>query len=229
MAKKLPTGHWGELMNLGPEINTPYDDVFPNISPDEKILYFSSEGHTSMGGLDIFKADWDEVNRRWSSIKNLGYPINTAEDNMNFRISSTGKYGYISAFRQGGYGDLDIYRVDFNDVEPRYTVLAGKIFTVNTNQIFEEVSIEVSSDDGSFYGTYLPNPISGRYIIIVPPGNFTMIVNAEGYNEASQEIRILDKSDYRTFIEKDVILHPTDLLDELPIIDQKEHNSIIDN
>ena len=60
-------------------------------------------------------------------MQNLGYPLNTPEDNMNFRVSESGKHGYISAVRKGGYGDLDIYRVDFLEVEPRYTVISGTI------------------------------------------------------------------------------------------------------
>jgi tetratricopeptide (TPR) repeat protein len=229
-AQKLPTGHWGELENLGPEINTPYDDVFPNISPDEKTLYFSSEGHTSMGGLDIFKAEWDSKQRKWTAIKNIGYPINTPEDNMNFRVSTTGKYGYISAFRPGGYGDLDIYRVDFNEIDPRYTVIAGKIYAVNTNQIFEDVEINVhSNDDDSFFGTYLPNNVSGRYVIILPPGNYTLSLQAEGYQEVSEDFEILDKSDYRTFISQDLVLKPKDILDRLAPMEEDNASLILDN
>ncbi|MEQ8521911.1 MAG: hypothetical protein RIC15_07120, partial [Vicingaceae bacterium] len=141
VSRKLPNGHWGKLENLGPDVNTPYDEVFPSISPDEKELYFSSEGHTSMGGLDIFKAKWSKRENKWVSIKNLGYPINTAEDNMNFRVSSSGKYGYISASRPGGYGDLDIYRVNFNTVEPRYTVITGRIYAIFSRTGYPEIHI----------------------------------------------------------------------------------------
>ena len=229
MAKKLPTGAWGELMNLGPEINTAYDDVFPNISPDEKTLYFSSEGHTSMGGLDIFRAEWDDAGNRWTSIKNIGYPINTAGDDMNFRISETGKFGYISTFRQGGYGNLDIYRVNFNEVEPRYTVIAGKLYAVNTNQIFRDVQIEVSSDDASFYGTYNLNPTSGRYVIILPPGKYTVSVAADGYEEVSEDVEILDKSYYKTFIAQDLVLKPKDLLNKLPVMKDNAEAPLLDN
>lgn len=228
-ARKLPNGHWGELENLGPEINTPYDDVFPNISPDEKTLYFSSEGHTSMGGLDIFKAEWDEKERKWTSIKNLGSPVNTPEDDMNFRISSTGKYGYISAFRPGGYGDLDIYRVNFEDIDHRYSVLAGKIYAVNTNQIFEDVEVTVMSSKGEFYGSYIPNRNSGRYVIIVPPGSYLISLQAEGYEDVSFDVEILDKSDYRTFISQDLVLKPKDILNKLSPIENKLEQSLIDN
>ena len=227
VSRKLPDGHWGKLMNLGPEINTAFDEVFPSISPDEKELYFSSEGHTSMGGLDIFRAKWDEASKKWTSIKNMGYPINTAEDNMNLRMSASGKHGYISAARPGGFGDLDIYRVDFKSVEPRYTVITGKVFAVNTNQLIDNVFIEVTvpesgelyEESAVLYGQYIPNPISGKYVVILPPGHYNMNIMVEGYKEVSEEIVILDKSDYKTYIEQDLVLKPEDLLEKLPQID----------
>ena len=66
---------------------------------DEKELYFSSEGHTSMGGLDIFRAKWDKKNQKWVSIKNIGYPVNTAFDDFDLAIDSTGIYGYLVSNR----------------------------------------------------------------------------------------------------------------------------------
>ncbi|HEY4800406.1 MAG TPA: hypothetical protein VII99_15100, partial [Bacteroidia bacterium] len=90
VCRRLPNGSWGPAQNLGEEINTPYNEDFPNISPDGNLLFFSSMGHTSMGGYDIFVAKWDEKTQKFSGVKNIGYPINTPEDDMNFRISATG-------------------------------------------------------------------------------------------------------------------------------------------
>ncbi|HAW52962.1 MAG TPA: hypothetical protein DCX54_11645, partial [Flavobacteriales bacterium] len=169
----------------------------------------------------------DEASKKWTSIKNMGYPINTAEDNMNLRMSASGKHGYISAARPGGFGDLDIYRVDFKSVEPRYTVITGKVFAVNTNQLIDNVFIEVTvpesgelyEESAVLYGQYIPNPISGKYVVILPPGHYNMNIMVEGYKEVSEEIVILDKSDYKTYIEQDLVLKPEDLLEKLPQID----------
>src|SRR5690606_30051200 len=105
----------GPPQNLGPTINTPDDEDFPNISPDGKTLFFSSRGHAGMGGYDIFKSTWDADKRKFGSVENMRYPINTPDDDMNFMLSETGRYGYMSSLRADGYGDIDIYRVTFNE------------------------------------------------------------------------------------------------------------------
>ena len=109
--RKTPSGAWGTAMNLGKEINTPQNEDFPNISPDGKELYFSSTGHSSMGGYDIFKATKNEETNAWENTKNIGYPVNTPLDDYNFRASKSNRYGYISAIRDGGLGDFDNYRL----------------------------------------------------------------------------------------------------------------------
>ncbi len=127
MAYRLPNGDWGEPLNLGPQINTPYDEDYPNLSADGKTLYFASKGHNSMGGFDVFKSTWDEKNKRWNRPQNLGYPVNTTDDNYTFSAPRNGRHGYLSALRKDGVGDLDVYMVTFNDVEPEYTTYVGGV------------------------------------------------------------------------------------------------------
>lgn len=205
----LPNGEWSEPLNLGPTINTPFDEDFPNISPNGKTLYFSSRGHASMGGYDIFKAEWDETKRKFSGVSNMGYPINTPEDNMNFRVSETGKYGYISAVRKGGYGGLDIYRIDFENVDAKYTVINGKVIVKDNKKIANDMFIQVTDlETGEIYGEYAPNEQTLRYVMILPPGKFEIYIEAPGYKEIIEEIEILDKSSYKSFINKDINLEP---------------------
>ena len=114
MAKRLPTGDWGIPTNLGPTVNTQYNESYPMISHDGKTLYFCSQGHRSIGGYDIFKSVWDDKMQRWERPENVGYPINTTSDNFVFSPTEDPRVGYTSQLRAGGYGDLDIYRVIFN-------------------------------------------------------------------------------------------------------------------
>jgi tetratricopeptide (TPR) repeat protein len=211
LSRVLPNGKWGPPQNLGPNINTKYDEDFPNITSDNKTLYFSSKGHTSMGGYDIFKAKWNHIKRNWGDVKNIGYPINTPEDNMNFRASKTGRTGYISALRAHGYGDLDIYSVTFNEVDPKYTVLKGYVTANDTTQIIKDVYISVLDlQMDELYGSYMTNPITGRYIIILPPGKFNVLVEVPGFELYTEDIEIFGKSSFRSVIKKDYILKPTD-------------------
>lgn len=112
---------WGEAINLGPTINTQYDEKGVFIHPDGKTLYFSSKGHNTMGELDIFKSVWDEKKKKWSIPENLGYPINTPDSDFDFVLSASGKHAYYSAFKQDGYGEQDIYMITF--ITPKNPVL----------------------------------------------------------------------------------------------------------
>lgn len=193
---------WSEPKNAGTEINTPYDEDFPNISPDGKILYFSSKGHTSMGGYDIFKSSYDETTSVFSSAKNIGYPINTTDDDMNFRISKNGKYGYIASAKAGGQGDIDIYRVTFNEVESDYSVLIGEFTTKDNAEInYSDVFISVNNNiSNEIIGNYLPNPVNGRFVVILPPGKYKMSIEAAGFKTVTKNIQIFDKVSYQAEI-----------------------------
>ena len=211
VSTKLPNGTWGPALNLGPDINTPFNEDFPNITPDGKTLYFSSTGHTSMGGYDIFKAELDLTTQKFSNPKNVGYPINTPEDDYNFRMASNGRFGYMAALREGGMGDLDIYRVTFNDIEPQYSAVLGDIVSADSTQKlnFSDIFITVNdSKSHEIVGTYLPNQTSGRFIMILSPGMYDITIEANGFKTISEQMNILDKSSYRFEIKKDIKLKP---------------------
>jgi tetratricopeptide (TPR) repeat protein len=199
---------WSEPMNAGKEINTPYDEDFPNISPDGKILYFSSKGHTSMGGYDIFKSSFDETTNTYTSPKNIGYPINTTDDDMNFRISKNGKYGYIASAKNGGQGDFDIYRVTFNEVESDYSVVIGGISAKDGSEInYSDVFISVNDNiTKELMGNYLPNPATGRFVVILPPGKYQMLIDAPGYKSVKKNIEVFDKVSYQAEINMNIEL-----------------------
>ncbi len=209
VSRILPNGLWGPAENLGTEVNSALDEDFPNISPDGKTLYFSSKGHTSMGGYDIFKAELNEVTHKFEAVKNVGYPINTPEDDMNLRLSENGRYGYISAVRDGGLGDLDIYRVTFGDVEPQYSVLTGLIASADGVKKVNYTDVFITVTDNKtqqIYGNYIPNPSSGRYVIILPPGTYHMELEATGFETYTETLNVLDKSSFATEIDKDIKL-----------------------
>ena len=106
-------GNWGDAVNIGPEINTKYNEEAVYMHPDGKTLYFSSEGHTSMGGYDIFKSVFDEKTGKWGKPVNIGYPVNTADDDVFFVISADGKRGYYTSEMKDSRGGRDLYMITF--------------------------------------------------------------------------------------------------------------------
>ncbi len=112
-SKLLPDSSWGAPINLGPTINTKYNDECPHIATDGKTLYFSSMGHNSMGGLDLFVSKLE--GGKWSTAQNLGYPINSAADEVSISFTADMKVGYYSAAREDSYGDEDIYKITLAD------------------------------------------------------------------------------------------------------------------
>jgi len=112
VSKLNDDGTWGTAVNLGPDINTEVNEKAPFVHPDGKTLYFSSEGHNSMGGYDIFKCE-KLKNGEWSKPVNLGYPINTPDDEKYFVVSEDRKRAYYNAIRPEGLGQQDIYIINF--------------------------------------------------------------------------------------------------------------------
>jgi outer membrane protein OmpA-like peptidoglycan-associated protein/tetratricopeptide (TPR) repeat protein len=121
-------GQWGKAANLGPTVNTPFNEDSPFIHHDGKTLYFSSDGHPSMGSNDIFKSEL--VGGKWTKPENLGFPVNSIEYDGFFTLSEDKKIGYYSALREDGFGDADIYRVKFLDPPPKPEPVAVVVASV---------------------------------------------------------------------------------------------------
>lgn len=208
--KRLPNGQWANAQNMGNTINTAFDEDFPQITVDGKTLLFSSKGHTSMGGYDIFKSEFDEITQAWKAPSNIGFPLNTPDDDLNLCMEEGGKHGYITAVRKEGLGDQDIYRVTFNDVESKQTVLRGNCASTDLLKKVSQVSITVTDTKTTeIYSTYLSNINSNKYIMILPAGTYEVSIEATGFKTITQTINILDKSDYINEIEQDLVLTPS--------------------
>lgn len=112
---KISATEWGEPVNLGPIINTAEDEIGVFISPDGNTLYFSSKGHNSIGGYDIFKSTLE--NGKWTKPVNVGYPINTLKDDIHFVVRTDNKKAYLSSRRDDGNGEYDIYEIDLSNIK----------------------------------------------------------------------------------------------------------------
>jgi peptidoglycan-associated lipoprotein len=175
--KKLKRDEWSEPINLGDEINTSGNELFPFIHADGS-LYFSTDGHLGMGGLDIFKAEFDSENNL-RSVNNMNSPINSSNDDFGIIFEDEEERGYLSSNRIGSKGD-DIYR--FNLPKLNLTI-SGIITDQKTKQIIPGATIDIIGSDGSTSQTVTDN--SGRYLFdkdfIQENVSYSFSVSSEGY------------------------------------------------
>lgn len=123
LTMRQPDGSWSEALNLGSNINTPYDEDAPFISEDGSTLYFSSRGHNSMGGYDIFRSSSQGIT--WSPAENLGFPVNSPFNDTYFIKTTDGTLGYFTSDRAGGLGQKDIYEASFRSLQATDSLTAA--------------------------------------------------------------------------------------------------------
>jgi hypothetical protein len=117
VARRRPDGRWGEPQRLPNIINTDADEDAPVLTEDGNTLYFSSRGHDSMGGYDVYKSIYEPLSKSWTRPINMGYPINTPGDDVYFVTDSLNKVSYVASNRKGTSGQEDLFRVKmFEDV-----------------------------------------------------------------------------------------------------------------
>lgn len=189
--------HWGGPVNLGPEVNTEYDDDAPFIHPDGKTLYFSSKGHSSMGGFDIFTCTFNSKSKTCTNRENMGYPINSAEDDIFFVWSPDGKRAYYSSHHEDSYGDKDIYMMSVPDAHVPVILLYGYVKSkVNGTPIHAQITVKDLST-GDVVASFESNSHTGRYTVVLPPGTeYAIHVENAHFLSASKNINLPDKNTY---------------------------------
>ncbi len=227
-------GNWSEPQNLGAEINTEYDEDGVFMHPDGRTLYFSSQGHATMGGYDIFRSK--NTGGQWEQPVNLGFPINTAEDDIFFSVTASGRFGYFSSSRDGSQ---DIYRIHFlgpskplvnstrdilvatenaelvNQLEnviavetPNLTLMKGRVLDEETKKPLAAQIELVDNTTGKTLAGFKSNSLTGSYLVSLPAGkNYGLAVKAEGFLFHSENFDIPEKETYREVV-KDIYLKP---------------------
>ncbi len=192
MSKRQPNGEFGPATILSTEINTSKDEFSPFIHPDGKTLYFSSKGHNSMGGYDIFSCTINtETGQVLSKPVNLGYPINTADDEVYFAWSADNRRAYFASERTGGVGEKDLYVLERPKAEASLVMLKGTIIGCDSKKPVAASIIVTDIATGKEIGKYSSNSSTGKYIVILPAGkNYGITVEAPGYVFYSKNIDI---------------------------------------
>ena len=213
------SGDWGPAKNLGLVINTPYNEESPFLSEDDKTLFFSSRGHFNMGGYDIFYSTLLE-NGEWSVPLNVGYPFNTADDDVFFRPLNQGYEGYIAKELPGGYGKQDIYRIEiFSNNHPRKFFVRGMVKVADLiNSMHDSVKISAMNIKNSNQTIIVySNPKTGEYEFQLPQGDFQISYEGNGGEKVVRnlELSLLNPSD--SFVLPGTILQKTDFAADLKV------------
>lgn len=185
--RRLPNGDWSLPRNLGPIINTPYDEDAPHLDVDGRTLYFSSNGHTTIGGYDIFKTT-HQGGETWSVPENLGYPVNTVDDDLYLSLDAGGRTGYFSSARQGGFGQQDLYSVDFVYRRAVTIVVRGSVLDEEGTPIQASLTI-IDESTREVQGIYRTNRNNGRFIAVLHPvTQYKVLIEANGYDSVIDEL-----------------------------------------
>ncbi len=181
--KSVETGKWSKPAPFTSIINTELDEDSPFLTKDEKTLYFSSTGHNTIGGYDVFRSEFNETTNTWSEPVNIGYPINTADDEIQFKISDEGNEGFFSSNRLKPVHDYDIYMF----YEPDWTKVEGKVYDMASNEALKNGEIAFSSTWLGEEKFVAETDSAGNYKIRVDAGRNYVIGISEGEEVIHQD------------------------------------------
>lgn len=180
---KLKNGNWSAPMNLGKTINTSGRDMSPFIHPDNKTLFFSSEGHPGMGGLDIYYTRRN-IKGQWSEPVNLGYPINTHKDEISLIVSASGKSAFFASSKEDDQDKTDLYYFElYEEARPTpVTYMKGHVFDVTDNERLKAEFELVDLTTGEILAKSSSDEITGEFLIPIPVStNLGLNVSKKGY------------------------------------------------
>ncbi|NQY68236.1 MAG: PD40 domain-containing protein [Flavobacteriales bacterium] len=206
---KKRNGEWNEPHNMGPVVNTRYDEDAPYIDPNGRTLYFSSKGHSSIGGYDVFKSELHK--RKWRSPVNIGYPVNSAGDDIFFMMTPKFNRAYYSTNKNGGYGKMDIYRLTFAEERSLFAEIKGLVLSGN-KQIpsFSKISV-LDKITGEELSVHYSDSTTGEYLLLLPHGiTYDIRVETEGFVPYQEEYRIPTQISYFQFFQEIKHFHITD-------------------
>jgi outer membrane protein OmpA-like peptidoglycan-associated protein/Tol biopolymer transport system component len=191
-SEKLANGNWSEAVNAGSKINTEYDEESPFMLADGVTLYFSSKGHESMGGFDIFIATQSD-DGYWSAPENIGYPINTTDDDVFYVPMQDEKHAFYSSAKEGGFGDQDIYKLSIIAPKKLLAQLKGIIFDEYTYKPVAAKLEITDSKTSEIIASFTSDDLNGDYYVSLPTGKtYNLTVTADKYVTYKETFEIPD-------------------------------------
>jgi hypothetical protein len=202
---KLPNGEWAVPVNIGEPVNTVFDEEFAFLHPDGKTLYFSSKGHNTMGGYDIFRSVFDEQSGKWSAPVNLAHPINSPDDDIFYASDDAETFAYFASKNFTKPGKIKVYKIGTQGVAQSNLPLAIKgAFAINGEHVYTKAEIKViDKATNVLVGTYNSNRLNGKYLLLLPPGkNYTVEVTPEDFVSHKFDLTVPAKASQDFFEQK---------------------------
>jgi hypothetical protein len=186
------SGVKGQSISLGPDINTPYDEDYPYMTKDGKTLYFSSKGHNSMGGYDIFKCTRTDTASPWSKPRNMGYPINSPYDDILYVPESEGESAaYCSNRKNGKY---EYIQIKTHERSLSYSIIKGRFSILDSSGNNNALITVYNTENEEIAGVYKTNSESGHYLMVLLAGNtYHLVVEANGYPPVKRDFQLPEK------------------------------------
>jgi len=210
---------WGPAVNLGPVINTEYNEDTPFLSDDDKTLFFSSAGHYNIGGYDIFYSTLLD-NGEWAVPLNIGYPLNTTDDDLFFHPLNDGYQAYYAMISEEGYGLTDIYRIEmFSDQNPRkFTVqgnvkVAGLTLSADDSVLIRATSLKYPGKSSLTYS----DPATGDYKFEIEHGDYEVAFEAPNSERITKELNLPLLAESDTVTIPEMVLPKTDFVADLKV------------
>jgi outer membrane protein OmpA-like peptidoglycan-associated protein len=181
-------GNWSKAKNLGPKINTPGNEKSPFIHSDSQTLYFSSDGHLGIGGYDIFFSKFRDGD--WMTPINIGYPINTKNNDLGFVVNTQGTKAYFASNKLNGKGGWDIYAIDlYKEARPEKVFLVKGQLIDDDGNALADAKLEVKNTRTEEVSEGVVDAETGHYAVAVTAKNenddFLMVVKKEDYSFSS--------------------------------------------
>ncbi|MDQ1296827.1 MAG: Tetratricopeptide repeat protein, partial [Bacteroidota bacterium] len=227
VSEKDTAGNWGPPSNLGPDINTPYNEETPFLSKDDKTLYFSSKGHFNMGGYDIFYSTILN-NGKWSVPLNVGYPVNSTDDDIFFKPVNQGYIGYFAKYTPDGYGDQDIYRIEiFSENHPRKFLVRGMVKVADLIGMYNDsvkiIAMNLKNPDQSI--VVYSDPKTGEYELEIPQGNYEVTYDSPFGERVKKNLNLALNNPSDTILMPGTLLPKTDSVADL-FVDSEKNISV---
>lgn len=189
-------GNWTAPARIAAMVNTSQDELFPTCNSDGRILYFSSRGHGSTGGFDIFKCYYNTVSKTWTKPENMGSPYNSPDDDFCFVASTNEQTAYFTSQRETKPGIFTVYKVPYSNTEELPVAINGKFNCVGRPDL-KQIHLVITRDgEQNIVADIMTDSVTGAYAVELPgPGNYAFRIEANGFQPHTEELRFGEFSD----------------------------------